>query len=131
MVILTLFGLPLKWGDFPEMPVAPLEIVPIVISKNFGFVSPRWNRVITPRCHSNRRGEVFTETFWGELRMASAGRKPKLEEAEINRNNTTCQTQFMSKLNDCFLTELADIYDAENQLTQALQKMSEARNIPS
>src|SRR5580658_9189236 len=32
----------------------------------------------------------------------------------------------MSKLNDCFLTELADIYDAEKQLTKALAKMANA-----
>jgi ferritin-like metal-binding protein YciE len=32
----------------------------------------------------------------------------------------------MSKLNDCFLTELADIYDAEKQLTKALAKMAKA-----
>jgi ferritin-like metal-binding protein YciE len=32
----------------------------------------------------------------------------------------------MSKLNDCFLTELAEIYDAENQLIKALPKMAEA-----
>jgi ferritin-like metal-binding protein YciE len=32
----------------------------------------------------------------------------------------------MSKLNDCFLAELAEIYDAENQLVKALPKMAEA-----
>jgi ferritin-like metal-binding protein YciE len=32
----------------------------------------------------------------------------------------------MSKLNDSFLTELADIYDAEKQLIKALAKMAEA-----
>jgi len=30
----------------------------------------------------------------------------------------------MSKLNDCFLTELGDIYDAEKQLLKALPKMA-------
>jgi ferritin-like metal-binding protein YciE len=32
----------------------------------------------------------------------------------------------MSKLTDCFLTELATIYDAEKQLTKALPKMAQA-----
>ncbi len=32
----------------------------------------------------------------------------------------------MSHLHDCFLLELADIYDAEKQLTKALLKMAEA-----
>jgi ferritin-like metal-binding protein YciE len=32
----------------------------------------------------------------------------------------------MSKLNDCFLTELADIYDAEKQLVKTLPKMAQA-----
>jgi len=32
----------------------------------------------------------------------------------------------MNKLNDCFLAELADIYDAEKQLTKALPKMAQA-----
>jgi ferritin-like metal-binding protein YciE len=32
----------------------------------------------------------------------------------------------MSKLNDCFLTELAEMYDAEKQLTKALRTMAEA-----
>lgn len=32
----------------------------------------------------------------------------------------------MSKLDDCFLAELADIYDAEKQLVKALPKMAEA-----
>jgi ferritin-like metal-binding protein YciE len=32
----------------------------------------------------------------------------------------------MSKLNDCFHTEVADIYDAEHQLIKALQKMARA-----
>jgi ferritin-like metal-binding protein YciE len=32
----------------------------------------------------------------------------------------------MSKLNDCFLTELGDIYDAERQLLKALPKMAQA-----
>ena len=32
----------------------------------------------------------------------------------------------MSKLNDCFMTELADIYDAEKQLTKALPKLAQA-----
>ncbi|MGO8701315.1 MAG: ferritin-like domain-containing protein [Limisphaerales bacterium] len=36
----------------------------------------------------------------------------------------------MSKLNDCFLAELADIYDAENQLAKALPKMAEAADHP-
>lgn len=32
----------------------------------------------------------------------------------------------MSKLDDCFLAELADIFDAEKQLVKALPKMAEA-----
>jgi ferritin-like metal-binding protein YciE len=32
----------------------------------------------------------------------------------------------MSKLNECFLAELADIYDAEKQLIKALPKMAQA-----
>jgi len=32
----------------------------------------------------------------------------------------------MNKLNECFLAELADIYDAEKQLIKALQKMAQA-----
>jgi ferritin-like metal-binding protein YciE len=32
----------------------------------------------------------------------------------------------MSKLNDCFLTELSHIYDAEKQLLKALPKMADA-----
>jgi ferritin-like metal-binding protein YciE len=32
----------------------------------------------------------------------------------------------MNKLNECFLTELAVIYDAEKQLVKALQKMAQA-----
>jgi ferritin-like metal-binding protein YciE len=45
---------------------------------------------------------------------------------EPDRNKNAMIKNDMSKLHDCFLAELAEIYDAEQQLTLALPKLAEA-----
>jgi ferritin-like metal-binding protein YciE len=69
---------------------------------------------------------VFTPATYGVNYVWLEGPARRRLATGSDRNNKHNGLDIMSKLNDCFLAELADIYDAEKQLIKALPKMARA-----